>query len=96
MQYFDCLFHFVAQIVTCSISYGLWPHVVGSNEQNKLSLSLSLHVSASNRPSSGCTSNEKGLGGCTIYNVTSVTEVKLYILQPPTPYHQMYNLMMAC
>jgi len=27
--------HFVAQIVTCSISYGLWPHVVGLNEQNK-------------------------------------------------------------
>jgi len=45
MQYFDCLFHFVAQIVTCSISYGLWPHVVGSNEQNKLSLSsLSLMI----------------------------------------------------
>jgi hypothetical protein len=32
-----------------------------------------LHVSASNRPSSGCTSNAKGgWGGCTIYNVTSV------------------------
>jgi hypothetical protein len=44
MQYFwlsfpcflvDILPHFVAQIVTCSISYGLWPHVVGLNEQNK-------------------------------------------------------------
>jgi len=27
--------HFVAQIVTCSISYGLWLHVLGLNEQNK-------------------------------------------------------------
>ena len=35
-----------------------------------------LHVSAPNRPSSGCTPNEKG---CTIYNVTEVT---LYIVQP--------------
>ena len=40
---FYCLFHvflhilphFVAQIVTCPISYGLWPHIVGLNEQNK-------------------------------------------------------------
>jgi len=27
--------YFVTQILTCSISYGLWPHVVGLNEQNK-------------------------------------------------------------
>jgi len=27
--------YFVAQIVTCSISFGLWPHVVGLEEQNK-------------------------------------------------------------
>jgi len=33
--------HFVAQIVTCSISYGLWPHVVGLNEQNKYHIVIS-------------------------------------------------------
>jgi hypothetical protein len=31
--------HFVAQIVTCFISYGLWPHAVGLNEQNKYHIS---------------------------------------------------------
>ena len=44
MQYFLLSFpcflvhilpHFVAQIVTCSISYEPWPHVLGLNEQNK-------------------------------------------------------------
>jgi len=32
------------------------------------------------------------------YNVTSVlqTEVTLYIVQPATPFHWMYNVMMAC
>jgi len=34
--------------------------------------------------SSGCTSNEKGLGGCTIYNVTSLCT--LYIVQSPNPF----------
>jgi hypothetical protein len=35
--------HFVAKIVTCSISYGLWPHVVGLNEQNKYHI-ISYHT----------------------------------------------------
>jgi hypothetical protein len=48
MQYFLLSFpcflvhilpHFVAQIVTCSVSYGLWPHAVRLNEQNKYHLS---------------------------------------------------------
>jgi len=41
-KYFDCLFQFflyifcliyVTQILTCSIAYGLWPHVAGLNEK---------------------------------------------------------------
>jgi len=37
--------YFVAQIVTCSISFGLWPHVVGLNEQNKYHI-ISYHREA--------------------------------------------------
>ena len=53
--------------------------------------SYQLHVSASNRPSSGCTSNENVWG---LYNIQFnfylmtrsriKTEVTLYIVQPPT------------
>jgi len=32
--YIFCLIY-AAQTLTCSISYGLWPHVAGLNEQNK-------------------------------------------------------------
>ena len=37
-KYFDCFFFYliyVTQILTCSISYGIWRRVAGLNEQNK-------------------------------------------------------------
>jgi len=52
MQYFSMSFpcflvyilpYFVAQIVTCSISFELWPHIVGLNEQNKYHI-ISYHL----------------------------------------------------
>jgi len=41
--------YFVAQIVTCSISFGLWPHVVESNEQNKYHI-IYHHTKTKERP----------------------------------------------
>jgi len=58
MQYFllsfpcflvHILLHFVAQIVTCSIPYRLWPHVVGLNEQNKYNI-ISMKLVPRERP----------------------------------------------
>ena len=50
-----------------------------------------LHVSASNRPSSGCTHKEKG-EGCTIYIIYCI----IVYCTALTLFFYMYNLMMAC
>jgi len=76
---FYCLFHvflvhilphFGAQIVTCSISYGLWPHVGGLNEQNKYHIISYLKFAASHHSvpslSAGCSS-------CSELQVNTVT-----------------------